>query len=1062
MNFLSMRKVYFSILTGIGWLIFPQTLFTQSVLSPSLFENPQAITSVDGLCSDQVVEIGEDSQGFIWMAAFGGVCRYDGSEVKCFTAGEGPKDLYNSITTDMLIEEDRIWVTHYRGFSIFDLRRETFTNYQLTDSGLTDEPQVINQRMFDVYKDRQGEYWLSSGRGIIKVDAGLASMENYPYEPQPGDVLPEDLRNINRISVYLQDRFNDSILWVGTNGGLLKFNKYSKRLKRYYFTHQDKSLEGNLNRASEGIYQHSDGKLFLSTFFAGVNLFDPKTESFARLAEPGTGFDEVFFDAVKDIRPKSEQELWFTSVKGLMVYHLASQSLKLVKQNNENTGTSYGISFIDSQGRIWHNTQQGAMLFDPVVKQVWSSTYQNPLQSKEKSTTVQAGLSQDAQTLYLLTQEQNGVYQFDLFNGQWNYSKGNSAQGKGEKIDWQAMLPYRAGKWLLLDQARGLFVWDENQHSLSPFPRQPDLEPHAYRSLLVHSSGDLYIGNKEGGLIRYDHERDTYQYYVTEMGQDSPYISSSYVYDLFEDSKGQVWIQRSGGFSVFLPEQERAYHFFNDHKPDQSFGHIIYMGEDQVGRVWMASTFTGIGYAQVAHPEQGIVEKISVQQTLTQATLAGDGKLWMQTGDGLLSFDLQTQETEFFGKEYGFDVYNTCFLQALPDAQVVIGNYNGLSLIQPNQLARNQELPRPYMTGFKVFDQPLFADTNLFEVSKINLSYQQNFFSIEFSAISHSFPELNSFRYRLKNFDTDWIEAQERRFANYTNVPGGNYVFQVQAINNEGLSSEETFEVSIFISTPWWKTSWARYGLFILISVIIAVIYRLRLEQAIKKERMKTEYERKLSQAELYALRAQMNPHFIFNCLNSIDFYIIKSETRKASEYLNQFSRLIRLILQNSRAEHISLHSELEALGLYMDMERLRFQQRFTYEIITDGLPDLEMIELPPMLMQPYVENAIWHGLMHKQEPGHIAIQIWQEDAHLICTIEDNGIGREKAKQLKSRHSGKKKSVGMKITGDRIEMIERLYQVSASSEIQDLTDPISGEAQGTRVILSIPLRRRDL
>ncbi|MEM8906876.1 MAG: histidine kinase, partial [Bacteroidota bacterium] len=164
------------------------------------------------------------------------------------------------------------------------------------------------------------------------------------------------------------------------------------------------------------------------------------------------------------------------------------------------------------------------------------------------------------------------------------------------------------------------------------------------------------------------------------------------------------------------------------------------------------------------------------------------------------------------------------------------------------------------------------------------------------------------------------------------------------------------------IARFWYQTAWAK-GLG-LASVIFGILftYFSRLNRAIEKEHLKTAYERDLAELKMQALTAQMNPHFIFNSLNSIDFYIIKNNTRNASQYLNRFSRLMRLILKNSRSNYVSLKDDLDALQLYLEIEALRFNHQFQHEINIDSTIDQDYIKVPPMLIQPYVENAIWHG----------------------------------------------------------------------------------------------------
>jgi tetratricopeptide (TPR) repeat protein len=221
--------------------------------------------------------------------------------------------------------------------------------------------------------------------------------------------------------------------------------------------------------------------------------------------------------------------------------------------------------------------------------------------------------------------------------------------------------------------------------------------------------------------------------------------------------------------------------------------------------------------------------------------------------------------------------------------------------------------------------------------------------------------------------------------------------------------------------------------------------------------KIKLGYNKKMREVEMRALRAQMNPHFIFNCLGSINRYIVKSDTKTASNYLTKFSKLIRLILDNSASDHISLDAEIQTLQLYLDMESLRFDDAFEYEIQKDDIVDERNLQLPSMLIQPYVENAIWHGLLQKGEKGKLWVRFKKINGHLLqAEIEDNGIGRKKAAMLKSKELIRHKSYGMQISSDRIRIINYLYRLKNSVSIYDLTDE-SGNASGTKIIVQIPV-----
>ena len=207
----------------------------------------------------------------------------------------------------------------------------------------------------------------------------------------------------------------------------------------------------------------------------------------------------------------------------------------------------------------------------------------------------------------------------------------------------------------------------------------------------------------------------------------------------------------------------------------------------------------------------------------------------------------------------------------------------------------------------------------------------------------------------------------------------------------------------------------------------------------------------------MQALRAQMNPHFIFNSLNSINRFILQNNKLQASEYLTKFSRLVRLILQNSQLALISLESELEALQLYLELEAVRFDHHFNYSIRVEEDLDSSIIKVPPLIIQPYAENAIWHGLMHKEVKGHLEIILSQEDNMLYCRITDDGAGRKKAAELKSKStSSLYKSVGMRITADRIALLQPTQLPASYVTINDLTLP-DGSAGGTEVLIKMPL-----
>jgi len=227
--------------------------------------------------------------------------------------------------------------------------------------------------------------------------------------------------------------------------------------------------------------------------------------------------------------------------------------------------------------------------------------------------------------------------------------------------------------------------------------------------------------------------------------------------------------------------------------------------------------------------------------------------------------------------------------------------------------------------------------------------------------------------------------------------------------------------------------------------------------QKLASDKKQSDLQQQAIELEMQALRAQMNPHFIFNCLNAINGFILRNDSETAADYLTKFSRLIRMVLNNSQRKLISLEEDMETLGLYLYIEKLRFTNNFQYKINCDDGVDALSIFIPPMLLQPFAENAIWHGLMQKDGNGELLIELHREENILHCTITDNGIGRKKATSLKSKSAEKNKSLGLQITKKRMALLNQDLNDQNFFEIHDLKDE-RGNATGTRVSLKIKIK----
>jgi hypothetical protein len=504
-----------------------------------------------------------------------------------------------------------------------------------------------------------------------------------------------------------------------------------------------------------------------------------------------------------------------------------------------------------------------------------------------------------------------------------------------------------------------------------------------------------------------------------------------------------------------------------DGKKFQSFSHndsdahslrdnvITWLANDKQGSVWV-STYGGISKMEITKAGNVSFSNYTSKDGLPSEVIGSimfdkDDNLWFSSFGGLSKFNLTSHEIKNYTVKDGliedYLAYNFC---TSDDGELFLGAYKGYFRFYPN-ITRSEISGPVVLNSFKVFDK----ERPLEEYKAFKLTPKENFFSFEFATINFSNPENTQYAYKLEGFDENWIYCGDRRYASYTNLDGGKYTFKVKSRNSEGKWTEPT-TASVFIETPLYKNVWFIVFLASAFSGFIYFLYHYRIRQIETTERLKTKFNQELSETRMQALRAQMNPHFIFNCLNSINRYIIKSDIKTASLYLTKFAKLIRLILDNSENKKVVLSHELEALKLYIEMEALRFDNKFSYHLHIDSNVGTDSIEVPPLLIQPYVENAIWHGLLHKEENGHLAVNVSRMNGNLVCEIEDNGVGREKSKQLKSKTAVTRKSVGMKLTEERLKILNESTHSFSSVKIVDLQNE-TGEASGTKVILQIPV-----
>ncbi|MDX1477032.1 MAG: histidine kinase [Saprospiraceae bacterium] len=439
---------------------------------------------------------------------------------------------------------------------------------------------------------------------------------------------------------------------------------------------------------------------------------------------------------------------------------------------------------------------------------------------------------------------------------------------------------------------------------------------------------------------------------------------------------------------------------------------------------------------------------------------ASQTRLWVAGTAGFGQLDLGERSYEFYRWDPAAPTaidssfwYNT--LCRTTQGNMVVTRTHGISISSPVDSVPTRLSFPPLLRAVYIDDVPMHSDTAVHYVREIQLSEPSRDITLALLAPGYYGPEQPEFECFLEGHDSDWRPILEGRTARYTDLPGGTFTFRYRA----SLDGDEwLYGTPLLVDRNvfFWRTPWF-IGLVVTgIVAIIFIIYQLNLRNVRREAALKAEFDARLAEVELQALRAQMNPHFMFNSLNSIKHFILTHEPLKASEYLTNFATLIRAILHNSRERLIPMSKELEALMLYIELEQLRFDNQFEVHCRISEPLDMDSIMIPPLIMQPYVENAIWHGLLHKQGGGVLTIDIQSSHDKLYCMIEDNGIGRAAAQAMRSKSATRHKSMGMGITQDRIQILNKMDAYGIEVQVEDKYDD-QGQPTGTRVTIEIPL-----
>lgn len=970
------------------------------------------LLSTDNGLSNRIVHtITQDRNGSIWIGTDDGLNRLDGYRIQSFFFQHNKRNSLcnNSIKHLYTAKNQDLWIGTEAGVSVYDYRTNTFKI--INQQHATHLHQEFNPFFFSA----NGHRWILGQRHYYSL-----SKTNQPKEFDYNGNSTLGIRKGERIDFAVTDQ--KGTIWGVQRQHLVELDQTD--------LHPLKSRKIG-DQANEGItwLKVIGRKIWISTWGNGLLVFDPASGKFKQI-----------------------------QLKAHIVHHFATYST--TAGDFVIAGTELGYAIINT---ATFDVQEKDLeseircVFVDKTNTVWFATDNGVLYSKQRSSAI---------TTFPLDSWVNELHQTTIDNhrliGDF-FSTENS---------YFANLIY----------ANGVLEFDKNWRlkryipSLSTDPNNIPLRDIR----CMYETDTYYWVTTDGGLIKCS---KTLKPLTTFIPTWSPVNDPSLIIlrTIIPYGKRYLIIRGLQSFSVFDLQNEQFTQVFNRKQArNGSLPNDYIVGEALVGDLLYVAAENNFYTLNLKTKR---VEQVSFPfygKRIRCMTKRGN-QLWIGTQTGLLRFDFVTKKWKAFYRTDGLS--SDHILQLTTDHQqrlwvatingltrfspetgkflvinqqngltdnvmegalfiddrnqCVVSNINSITFIQPQQLIKTNAR-NTFFTAIQLSGKDLVWQLNRGKKT-VRIPYSDQTISLDFSVDGYSTNENQSYYFLLNNH---WHRLNSGHIQ-LNGLESGTYRLEVSSL--KAHSPHNDF-ITIEIIPPFYKTWWFSLLSIIVIAVCLAYFINLRVRNKQRKMHEQEIAEHRLKVAEMQTLRSQMNPHFMFNALNSINRFILVNDSEKASSYLTLFSRLMRNILENSKLAVIPLKKEIDTLCLYIELESARLEQQFDYRIEFPADQELESAEIPPLVLQPFVENAIWHGLHHKTEQGNLTISIQKAGTDgVFIDIIDDGIGR-KASQLQKQHRSGHQSLGIAITIDRI----RLLNPENKVEIIDLTDE-NGRATGTHV-----------
>ncbi len=809
-----------------------------------------------GLSENVVMALAQDSTGFIWIGTQDGLNRYDGNAVKVFRNDpDNPESISNSYISAIFADpKGTLWVGTAGGLNRFDPKTEKFTRF-LNDE--RDQYSISSDNITIIYQDRSGSIWVGTADGgLNKFDNEKGNFIRYKYlKNTPNSISHNNIRTI------FEDR--SGVLWVGTIGGGL--NKLDKKTGKFFHYKPEPNRSHSISHKNiTSVFEDKNSRLWIGTDGGGLNHFDRKTDRFIHYKFNAKDKTSISHNAITSIIEDKAGILWVgTNGGGLNAFDRKRERFARYTHDSgdaQSLSTNNTTAILeDDSGILWFGTEIGISRID-YFKLKFTHYKQNsakPNGLKGKSITA---IGQDQSGTLWVGTANGGLNKFNKKDHtfiHYNNDPQNIKSIGGGTI--YSILEDRSNRIWIGTQNGGLNLYDPKTNSFIRYMHNPEDENSLSNDFVwpiyEDAKGVLWIGTWGGGLNKFDPEKGLFSHYKSDPDNANS-LSNDQLSSILGDSTGKLWVGTFQGLNYFDPELEIFSHYVNDPKNPNSLSNnaAISICEDNTGTIWVGTlgglnrldrktnSFTHYG------KKEGLPNEV-----ITSILEDNQGMLWISTFNGISKFNPINETFKNYNVEDGLQSKRfkaNAHLKSR-DGQLFFGGINGFNAFYPEKIKDNTYIPPIVLTDFQLFNHSLKPNKNgvlkesINGTQKINLSYKDSVFSFEFASLHFSAPKSIKYAYKLEGFDKNWLYTDAtKRFATYTNIHGGDYIFRVKGTNSDGVWNEKSTDIKIIVEPPFWNKDWFYMLLTASVFVLAGLItmYFLKLKYEIK-ERKRAEKE---------------------------------------------------------------------------------------------------------------------------------------------------------------------------------------------------------------------------